>query len=88
MAKEKVEFNVVSSKTELKKMIDEVSGAMTQIEAHRDHIKSIKDRAKEELGIDGKKFGALCKIYHKRERDQVERESEEILELYDDVFSK
>jgi len=88
MSKEKVEFNVVSSKTELKKMIGEASDAMTQIEAFRDHIKAIRDEAKEKLGIEGKKFTALTRIYHKRERDAVERDSEELLELYDDVFSK
>lgn len=88
MAKTKVEFNVNSSKAALKEMISEGSSALTLIEAQKDHIKSIKDRAKEELGIDGKMFGKLLSIYHKHERDALEQESEEILELYDDVFSK
>lgn len=88
MAKDKVEFNVVSSKAELKKRISEGSDALTHIESHKEHIKSIRDLAKEELGIDGKMFNKLLKIYHKHERDALEQESEEILELYDDVFTK
>ena len=89
MAKEQkvaVEFNPATMGKDLKDCIREASDHMVHIESHKEGIKAIKDRVKDELGVDGKLFGKLLKIYHKQERDTFENESSEVVETYDSVF--
>lgn len=83
---EKVEFNPATMAVDLKNCIREASNHKVHIEAHNDAIKEIKDRAKKELGVDGKMFGKLLKVYHKNERDQFENENSEVIDLYDSTF--
>ncbi|ADM79952.1 DsbA [Aeromonas phage phiAS5] len=84
--KAKVEFNVNVHAESLAALIDEAEGHLTQIASFQEMIKEIKTRAKEEMGVEGKDFGKLLKIRHKRERDQAEAEAEGIFELYDATF--
>lgn len=81
----KPEFNVsIDSKTILG-FLDEGSLVMTMIEAERDKLKDIKKTAKDKLGLTGKQFGRLLQIHHKRNRDEVEAETDEIIDLYDSI---
>ncbi|AAQ17981.1 DsbA [Aeromonas phage Aeh1] len=86
--KPKVEFNVNAHSERLAEMIQEAEGHLTQIESLKEMIKEIRDGAKAELGLEGKEFNKMLKIYFKRERDQVEAENDEILEKYDAAFPR
>ena len=87
MAKEKVEFDEAVHGEELATLIKEASDQKTIQEAYGDKIKEIKKRAKEELGVDGKMWGILFKLYHQQQREQFEEERDEAVELYDRVFN-
>lgn len=86
--KEKKIFNADTDSAELATMIKEASNVQTMIDAEKDKIKDIKDRAKSELGVESSMFNALLKIYHKQERDAFETQSEEVVETYDRIFKK
>lgn len=83
----KPEFNIDADATKLKELIHEGSTVMTKIEVLKEEIKALKDTAKEELGVEGKKFSKLLSMYHKANRDEVEDEANELTELYDKVFN-
>lgn len=82
----KPEFNVSADATKLKELIRQASEHKTKIELENDAIKAIKDTAKAEMGIDGKQFGRLLKMYHKKSRNEDEAEIEEVVDIYDKVF--
>ncbi|MGL6228685.1 MAG: double-stranded DNA-binding protein [Culicoidibacterales bacterium] len=81
------EFNIGSDKSKLAGLLNEVSNEMTMIEAHRDVIKDLKDKAKE-LGIEPKVFTKLASMHHKRSREDFESETAELVDLYDATFKK
>ncbi|ALY07093.1 double-stranded DNA binding protein [Vibrio phage vB_VmeM-32] len=81
----KPQFNVsIDSKTILG-FLEEGSLVLTMIEAERDKLKDIKKTAKEKLGLSPKQFGKLLQIHHKRNRDEVEAETDELIEIYDSI---
>ena len=57
------------------------------MEAYADEIKDLKDKAKTELGVDGKMFNTQLGLYHKGTRERFEDEKTEAVELYDVLFS-
>ncbi len=88
MAKEKiaVEFDEAVHGESLKKLIKEASDHLLQAESFRTKMKDARDTAKVELGVDGKIFNQLLKIYHKDSREIFETEKDEVVELYDSIF--
>lgn len=88
MAKEKiaVEFDETVHADDLKKLIKEASDHLLQAESFRTKMKDARDTAKVELGVDGKLFNQLLKIYHKDAREVYEAEKDEVVELYDSIF--
>lgn len=86
--KNAVEFDEAIHGEELAKLIKEASDTKLKISGYNLAIKDIRDRAKEELGVEGKKFNKLLALYHKGTRDEFETETEETVELYDSVFKK
>lgn len=88
MAKEKVkiEFNQEEHGNTLAQLIKSASDTKLKMEAYGDEIKDIKDRAKTELGVDGKMFNQLFSLYHKGTRERFEDEKTEVVELYDTIF--
>lgn len=87
MSKEKVEFDESVHGEELAKLIKEASDQKTIQEAYGDKIKEIKQRAKEELGVDGKMWTLVFNMYHKQTRERFEAEKDEAVELYDRMFN-
>lgn len=87
MAKEKVEFDEAVHGEELARMIRDASDQKTIQEAYGEKIKEIKQRAKEELGVDGKMWTTIFNMYHKQTRERFEAEKDEAVELYDRVFN-
>lgn len=86
--KEMVEFDEAIHGEDLAKFIKEASDHKLKISGYNELIKDIRIRAKDELGVDGKMFNRLLSLYHKDNRDVFEAETEEVVELYDTVFSK
>lgn len=84
---DKVVFDESVHGNTLAQLIKEASDQKTIQEAYGDKIKEIKKRAKEELGVDGKMWGILFKLYHQQQREQFEEERDEAVELYDRVFN-
>lgn len=87
MAKEKVEFDEAVHGEELATLIKEASDQKTIQEAYGDKIKEIKQRAKDELGVDGKMWTTVFNMYHKQTRERFEAEKDEAVELYDRLFN-
>lgn len=85
--KTKVEFDEAVHGNTLAQLIKEASDQKTIQEAYGDKIKDIKQRAKEELGVDGKMWTTLFNMYHKQSREKFEEERDEAVELYDRVFN-
>ena len=83
--KEKVEFNVQTHGEDLKKSLGEAVTIMTKISLYRDSIKDIRDRCKEEMGLEPKKFNALLRLLYNQSKDEFEADTEELIELYDQV---
>lgn len=86
--KEAVEFDAAVHGEELKKLIVEAADNKLKISGFQTLIKDIRDRAKDELGVDGKMFNRQLNLYFKANRDEFEAETEEAVELYDSIFTK
>lgn len=84
--KEKIEFDAAVHGDDLKKLIEEASDHLLTIESYQTLIKDIRDRAKDELGCEGKMFNKVLKLHHKKIREQFESENDEVLGLYDELF--
>ena len=84
--KEKIEFDSATHGDDLKKLIEEASDNLLTIESYQTLIKDIRDRAKDELGVDSKLFNKILKLRHKEIREQFENENDEVLSLYDELF--
>lgn len=83
--KEKVEFNVAEHGEQLKTMIEESVTIKTKIQLYQDSIKDIRDRAKEELGLSPKQFNALLKLSFNQNKEDVQAEFDELLNLYEQI---
>lgn len=81
-----VEFDETVHGEELKKLIKEASDHLLQAESFRIKMADARDTAKVDLGVDGKMFNQLLKIYHKDTREVFESEKDEVVELYDSIF--
>ncbi|AZU98725.1 dsDNA binding protein [Acinetobacter phage vB_AbaM_PhT2] len=88
MAKEKVEFNPALHGEQLEHCIKQCSDHKAIIEGANEAIREIRKTACEELGVSGKDFNQMLRIFHKDEREKLETENEELLEKYDAVFRK
>lgn len=85
--KQQVEFNEAVHGDRLKDLIKNASDIKTEIEAGNDALRDTRKLAKEELGVDGKMFNALLRIYHKDQREKFESENEQVVDVYDAVFN-
>lgn len=86
--KSKVEFNVQVHGEQLHDFIKQASDHKAIAEGATDAIKEIRTRAREELGVEPKDFNDMFKLYHKDQREEFENKSEEIIEMYDAIFTK
>jgi hypothetical protein len=65
--------------------LQEISNSLTRIEAERDLIKEILEKMQDECEIPKKLSRKLAKVYHKRNRVEVEEENNTLMEIYDNV---
>lgn len=82
MTEEKV---ILLDSVKVKNMIKEVVNHNTIISGYKEQIKEIRDAAKE-AGIETKLFNKLVKIYEKDEREKIENENTDLIEMYDTIF--
>lgn len=88
MSKQKVEYNARVHGDALKSLIRQASDHKAIMESGATAISELKKQAKNDLGVDPKKFNALFKIYHKDEREKFEDDSEELIGEYDALFGQ
>ena len=85
-AKAKPEFNVNANKATLKNLLSDASDVKTMIEGQNEALKSMRTKAKDELGLEPKIFNKLLAMHHKRNRAEVEAETDELVDIYDKTF--
>lgn len=84
--KSKREFNPSVDGPELVPFLDEAMVALSEVNLAKGKLNDIKQAAKEKLGIKPGVFSKILMMRDKRNRDEVEEQNEEILEIYDTVF--
>jgi len=73
-------------KKKLEKAIQEMSNSMTRIDAEKDLIKDIIQETHDSLGVEKKYIRKLATIWHKQNVNEVKTETDEIMELYEELF--
>lgn len=81
------ETTILVDADKIKNMIKEVVNHNTIISGYKDQVKEIRDAAKE-AGVETKLFNKLVKIYEKDEREKIENENTDLIDLYDTIFIK
>ena len=69
----------------LNKLLTEYSSSLTRIEAEKDLLKAIAERAETELSIPAAQFRKLAVDVHKDAIEQSREAMRDMLELYDTV---
>jgi len=73
-------------KKKLQSAIKEMSMSMTRVDAEKDLQKDIIQSAFEDTGVDKKYIRKLAMIYHKQSLTDFQTETEEVQNLYEDLF--
>jgi hypothetical protein len=73
-------------KKKLEKAIQEMSNSMTRIDAEKDLIKDIIQETHDSLGVEKKYIRKLAIIWHKQNVNEVKTETDEVMELYEELF--
>lgn len=73
-------------KKKLEKAIQEMSNSMTRIDAEKDLIKDIIQETHDSLGVEKKYIRKLATIWHKQNVNEVKTETDEVMELYEELF--
>lgn len=84
--KVKIEFDPTQHGSSLAQCIKNASDAKLKMEGYASEISELKQKAKDELGVDGKMFNTQFAMYHKGTRERFESEKTEAVELYDAIF--
>jgi ssDNA-specific exonuclease RecJ len=72
----------------IKKLLAEISGSMTRMEAERDLVReTIKDMSKQ-FNLSVKTLNRMAKVYHKQNYNQEVAEHEEFEELYETIVQE
>jgi hypothetical protein len=66
----------------IKKMLGEISGSMTRMEAERDLIRETIKAMSDEFQLPKKTLNRMAKVYHKQNYTQEVAEHEEFEDLY------
>ena len=66
--------------------IREMSDSMLRIDAEKELMKDIVDVTAEKYEIDKKQFRKIANIFHKRNLEESRTETNEVFELYEELF--
>jgi uncharacterized protein (UPF0335 family) len=78
---------IPEEKKKIANAIKELSDCMTRMDAERDLQKDIIQVTHEDTGFDKKKLRKLASIYHKQNAVEVRTETDEVFELYEELFA-
>ena len=73
-------------KKRIKGCIEEISNAMTMMDAQRTFIKEAVNSCVEDVEIDKKHLRKMATIYHKQNMEESRTEANEVYELYEELF--
>ena len=73
-------------KKKLEKAIKEMSNSMTRIDAEKDLMKDIIQETHDSLGVEKKYIRKIATIWHKQNVNEVKTETDEVMELYEELF--
>ena len=85
-SKGKKVYDPIQDAKDLVPFVKEALEVRAKMDILREQMKDIKKAAKESLGIKPKQFNQVCNIRHACNRQVVEEQNEEILEIYDNAF--
>jgi len=71
-----------TDRAKIKKMLAEISGSMTRMEAERDLIRETIKTMSDEFQLPKKTLSRMAKVYHKQNYTQEVAEHEEFEDLY------
>lgn len=71
-------LNNSADRAKLQNFIDEAVRCKTRIADENESIKNLRDEAIEKVGIKGKKFNQLVKMYYNNNFTEVQMEAEEL----------
>lgn len=69
----------------IRKMLAEISGSMTRIEAERDLIRETIKEMSDQFQLPKKTLNRMAKVYHKQNFNQEVAEHEEFESLYEEI---
>lgn len=69
----------------IKKMLAEISGSMTRIEAERDYIKESVKEMSAEFQLSKKTLNKMARVYHKQNFNEEVASHEEFEDLYETI---
>ena len=75
-----------NEKKKLEGFVKEIDKCMLRMDAERDLIKDILNRAKDDLDVKPKVVRRLANIYHKNSVAEERSETEEIFDMYEQLF--
>lgn len=77
---------ILTDKDKVAAAVREMSDSMLRIDAERELMKDIVDATAEKYEIDKKHFRKIANIYHKRNLEEARSESNEVFDLYEELF--
>jgi aspartokinase len=69
----------------IKKMLAEISGSMTRVEAERDYIKESVKEMSAEFQLSKKTLNKMARVYHKQNFNEEVASHEEFEDLYETI---
>lgn len=74
-----------ADREKIKKMLAELSGSMTRIEAERDYIKEAVKEMSVEFELSKKTLNKMARVYHRQNFSQEVASHEEFEDLYETI---
>jgi type I site-specific restriction-modification system R (restriction) subunit len=72
----------------IKKVLAEISGSMTRIEAERDYIKESIREMSDQFQLSKKTLNKMARVYHKQNFSQEVASHEEFEDLYETILQE
>ena len=72
-------------RAKIKKMLAEISGSMTRVEAERDYIKESVKEMSAEFQLSKKTLNKMARVYHKQNFNEEVASHEEFEDLYETI---
>ena len=74
-------------KKKVEGFVKEISNCMVRMDAERDLVKDILNRAKDEIGVKPKILRRIARIYYRNSLNEERDETEELFDTYDEIFN-